>query len=130
MRPMNTIEMHLEKLGKDGEIYIICPDEVYADALMGCLERYNNIYPDAKIVWASGDYPRMLNTRWHKNKDQTVYCITNNTYLASHNKYILTHCDIDYAVSSSNDHVMYQARGFIQTMYEDEKKVTYEKPNS
>jgi len=25
---------------------------------------------------------------------------------------------------------MYQARGFIQTMYEDEKKVTYEKPNS
>ena len=60
MRPMNTIEMHLEKLGKDGEIYIICPDEVYADALMGCLERYNNIYRDAKIVWASGDYPGLL----------------------------------------------------------------------
>ena len=97
---------------------------------MGCLERYNNIYRDAKIVWASGDYPGLFNTRWHKNKDQTVYCITNNSYIASKNKYILTYCDLDYAVSSSNDHVMYQARGFIQTMYEDEKKVTYEKPNS
>lgn len=121
MRPMNLIEMHFQKLSKHGEIYIICPEEVYADALMGCLERYNNIHPDAKIVWASGDYPSLFNTRWHTNKDQTVYCISNNSYLASKDKYILTYCDLDYAMSNSKDYVMYQARGFVQAMFENER---------
>lgn len=122
MLPMNTIEMHFEKLSKYGEIYIICPDEVYADALMGCLERYNNIHPNAQIVWASSDYPSMFNTRWDINKDQTVYCISNNSYMASKNKYILTYCHIDYAMSSSKDYVMYHVHGFVKAMFEDEKR--------
>lgn len=123
MHLMNILEMHFEKLSKDGGIYIICPDRLFAHTLMGSLEKYNELYPHAKVIWYSQTGFRVSNTRWSVYEERTVYCISKNSNLSSENKYILTYCDIDYLMHNAilENAIVYQARGFVQALLKNEK---------